>query len=178
MFGDEPVVLATGGFGAALARRLSLPLRASPWSEGDGLFLARRSGAGLSSGMDEFYGRALPAWPANVEAADYVRLAQVYGRYARVLDDVGEPIDSANVAWHENGLVQEIATRPGGRAWYLVDDESLEVDLGRATIGEQVEVARAAGARSFRRPTCRFPCRAATAGPSTSRPRSRTRSVG
>jgi len=29
---DLPVVLATGGFGAALARRLSLPLRACPLS--------------------------------------------------------------------------------------------------------------------------------------------------
>ena len=66
---EEPVVLATGGFGAALARRLSLPLRASPWSEGTDSPLARRSGAAPRAGMDEFYGRALPAAPARVREA-------------------------------------------------------------------------------------------------------------
>lgn len=140
-----PVVLATGGFGATLARRLSLPLRASPWSDGDGMFLARRRGAAMSSGLDEFYGRALPAPPARIEEADYVRLAQVYGRYALVLDEEGTRIASDNVAWHENDLVQEIARRPGGRAWYLVDDETLDIHLGRTTVGDQVAAARAAG---------------------------------
>jgi succinate dehydrogenase/fumarate reductase flavoprotein subunit len=143
--GAEPVVLATGGFGATLARRLSLALRASPWSEGEGLFLARKRGAAVSSGMDEFYGRALPAPPARVDEVDYVRLAQVYGRYALVLDDVGKRIDSDDVAWHENDLVQEIARRPGGRAWYLVGEETLDVQLGRTTVGAQVEAAGAAG---------------------------------
>jgi succinate dehydrogenase/fumarate reductase flavoprotein subunit len=143
--GAEPVILATGGFGAALARRLSLPLRASPWSEGDGLFLARALGAAVSTGMDEFYGRALPAPPARVEERDYVRLAQVYGRYALVFDEQGRRIESTDAAWHENDLVQEIARRPAGCAWYVVNDETLDVDLGRTTVGEQIEAARAAG---------------------------------
>src|SRR5258708_4193177 len=42
---DEPVVLATGGFGARLAREQGLALRAAPWSEGDGLRLAQERGA-------------------------------------------------------------------------------------------------------------------------------------
>jgi fumarate reductase flavoprotein subunit len=142
---DEPVVLATGGFGAALARRLSLPLRASPWSEGDALVLARDKDAATSKGMDEFYGRALPAPPAEVAAHDFVWLSQVYGRYATVLDETGAAVESATGAWHENDLVQEIARRPSGRAWFLVDDEALDRQVGDATVRERIELARAAG---------------------------------
>jgi FAD binding domain-containing protein/putative NAD(P)-binding protein len=140
-----PVVLASGGFGVALARRLSLPLRASPWSEGDGFALARRSGAAATAGMDEFYGRALPAAPARVGESDFVRLAQVYGRHALVFDETGSEVESASRAWHENDLVQEIARRPAGRAWYLVADETLEFAAGDATVRERIEAARRAG---------------------------------
>src|SRR5688572_10350089 len=48
-------VLATGGFGARLARERGLLLRANRWSEGDGLAYALARGADLSAGMDEFY---------------------------------------------------------------------------------------------------------------------------
>src|SRR5262249_25409031 len=88
---DPPVVLATGGFGAALARTRRLPLRASPWSSGDGIRLARAQGAALSSGLEAFYGRALPAPPAKVEESDFVRAAQLYGQFAHVVDDSGSP---------------------------------------------------------------------------------------
>jgi fumarate reductase flavoprotein subunit len=142
---EEQVVLATGGFGAALARRMSLPLRASPWSEGDGLVLARARGAAASRGMDEFYGRALPAPPARVAEDDFVRLAQVYGRYAGVRDVAGTTVDSTDRAWHENDLVQEIARRPTGRAWFLVSDETLRLAASGMTVGERIELARAAG---------------------------------
>jgi len=142
---DLPVVLATGGFGAALARRLSLPLRASPWSEGDGFALARGRGAAPTPGMDEFYGRALPAAPATVQEADFVRLAQVYGRHAVVIDETGSVIESAHCAWHENDLVQQIARRPAGRAWYLVAEETLDLSAGDASIRDRIEAARGAG---------------------------------
>ena len=143
--GADPLVLATGGFGAALARRLSLPLRASPWSDGDGLAAARERGAATSGGMDEFYGRAMPAPPARIAEDDLVRLAQVYGRHALVLDEGGATVDSAHVAWHENDLVQEIARRQAGRAWYVVGDEVLEEPVGEATVRGRIDAARAAG---------------------------------
>jgi succinate dehydrogenase/fumarate reductase flavoprotein subunit len=143
--GDEPVVLATGGFAATLAHQLSLPLRASPWSEGDGLLLARGREGATSLGMDEFYGRALPAPPAQIPTDGFVPLAQVYGRHALVLDETGATIESADRAWHENDLIQEIARRPGGSAWYLVRDESLALPVGRGTVAERIEAARAAG---------------------------------
>jgi succinate dehydrogenase/fumarate reductase flavoprotein subunit len=142
---DEPVVLATGGFGATLARQLSLPLRAGPWSEGDGLLLARGRDAATTRGMDEFYGRALPAPPARIPTDGFVPLAQVYGRHALVLDETGATIPSADRAWHENDLVQDIARRPGGTAWYLVGDEALGLPVSRGTVEERIQAARAAG---------------------------------
>ena len=142
---DEPLVLATGGFGAALARRLSLPLRASPWSEGDALVLARDRGATTSAGMDEFYGRALPVTPAELPEETWVRLGQVYGRHALVLDETGAAIVIGRPAWHENDLVQEIARRPGGRAWFLVADEALDQPVRDTTVAERIEAAREAG---------------------------------
>ena len=142
---DEPVLLATGGFGATLARQLSLPLRAGPWSEGDGLLLAREQAAATSRGMDEFYGRALPAPPARIPTDGFVALAQVYGRHAVVLDEEGSTIPSADRAWHENDLVQEIARLPGGTAWYLVRDDALGLPVSYGTVEERIEAARAAG---------------------------------
>ena len=56
----EARILATGGFGARLARERGLLLRANAWSEGDGLDYGVARGAGLTAGLDEFYGRALP----------------------------------------------------------------------------------------------------------------------
>ncbi len=57
----EADILSTGGFTGRLARERGLPLRANPWSEGDGLDAARRQGAATAGNLDEFYGRALPA---------------------------------------------------------------------------------------------------------------------
>ena len=57
-----------------------------------GLRLALARGAALSSGMDEFYGRAMPAPPAAVPEERFVSLAQLYGRHALVLDDRGRGV--------------------------------------------------------------------------------------
>src|SRR5262245_27844096 len=141
---DGPSILATGGFPVDLARRLGLPLRAAPWSEGDGRRLAVQRGAALSNGLDEFYGRAMPAAPARVEENDFVRLAQVYAARALVLDETGSPLPGPP-AWHEADVVQEIARRPGGRAWYLLDDVVLASPLRDGTVADRVAAVRAAG---------------------------------
>ena len=128
---EPPVVLATGGFAGRLARERGLLLRANPWSEGDGLDFAVARGAGTTAGMDEFYGRAMPAPPARIREEDFVPLAQLYGREARVFTDDWKEITPAQVAWHENDLAQLI----GPRAWYVV-----------AETNHRIEGARAAGA--------------------------------
>jgi fumarate reductase flavoprotein subunit len=140
----EPLVLATGGFPVRLAHLWNLPLRASPWSEGDGLDYARARGAGTTDGMEEFYGRAMPAPPARWGEAEYVEFAQVYGRFATVLDESGDEISADPVDWSENGLVQEIARR-GGTAWYLVAPEDLERETPYGTVADCVGRARLAG---------------------------------
>ncbi|HET7146054.1 MAG TPA: FAD-binding protein [Gaiellaceae bacterium] len=132
---EPPVVLATGGFGARLARERRLLLRANPWSEGDGLDFAVARGAETTRGMDEFYGRAMPAPPARIGEEDFVPLAQLYGRYARVYTDDGRDITPSSVSWSENDIAQAI----GPRAWYVLDDAGLE------HARERVEAARAAG---------------------------------
>jgi succinate dehydrogenase/fumarate reductase flavoprotein subunit len=142
---EGPVVVATGGFAARLAREWGLPLRAAPWSDGDGIALARGRGAALSAGLDEFYGRAQPAPPARVEEADFVRAAQLYGRFAHVVDETGEAFFAGEPSWSETDLVQAIAHRPGGRAWYVVDAGALGRRIRERTVAEMVAVARELG---------------------------------
>jgi succinate dehydrogenase/fumarate reductase flavoprotein subunit len=148
----ERLLLATGGFQGdrGLVREHIHPggellLRANPWSAGDGLRLALARGAAQSSGMDEFYGRAMPAPPAAVPEEQFVPLAQLYGRHALVLDERGEEFAPDPVSWSEIDLVEAIAQRPNASAWYLIDEDALEVELRGRTVREMVEAAREAG---------------------------------
>jgi succinate dehydrogenase/fumarate reductase flavoprotein subunit len=143
---EAPLVLATGGFGARLARERGLLLRANPWSGGDGLDYARAHGAALAPGMDEFYGRNMPAPPARFGEEDYVRLAQLYGRHAEIVNDANEPFVQGPISWSETDLVQATARQPGGRAWYVVAPAALSERIRERTVAEMIEAARAAGA--------------------------------
>jgi len=138
----EADVLASGGFGARLARERGLLLRASPWSQGDGLAYGLALGADLSAGMDEFYGRNLPA---AVPEALFVSAAQVYGAHALVLDDEGREFFPGEPSWSETDLVQATARLPAAAAWYVVDAGALRQRVRERTVAEIVEVARAAG---------------------------------
>src|SRR6185503_8645115 len=98
-------------------------------------------GAALSAGMDEFYGRAMPDAPLREE--DFVRLAQVYGRYAlAILNDSGREFFPGSVSWSENDLVQAISRLPGGAAWFVLDEAGLARDVRGRTVGSIVEAAR------------------------------------
>jgi fumarate reductase flavoprotein subunit len=127
---DEPTILATGGFQGdqELVRQhihpgARLRLRANPWSAGDGMRHALGRGAELSAGLGEFYGRNMP--DADFTEAEFVPLAQLYGRRARVVNEKGEEFFEGEVSWSENDLVQATAQQPGARAWYLLDDDAL-----------------------------------------------------
>ncbi|HEX6680275.1 MAG TPA: FAD-dependent oxidoreductase [Gaiellaceae bacterium] len=141
---EQPLLLATGGFPVRLARERGLALRSNPWSEGDGLDLAVSAGAAATAGMDEFYGRAMPAPPARWGDEELVDHAQLYGRFATVLDEHGGGIPHQPDDWSENGLVQEIARR-GGRAWYVVDRDDLGRETPYGTVADAIERVRAAG---------------------------------
>ena len=151
-----PVVLATGGFqgNADLVREHitpeagSLVLRANPWSTGDGLRLARAAGATESGGLAEFYGRNLAA-ARRIAPEDFVPLAQVYARHARVENLDGEVYEART--WSEIDVVQWTARQPGARARYIVPDDALAEPVRERTVGEVIEAARAAGAPVERR---------------------------
>jgi hypothetical protein len=147
-----PLVLACGGFAASrelVVRHITseaehLLLRASPWSTGDGLRLGTQAGGSLSVGMNEFYGRAMPAPPARVEQEGFVALAQVYARHAAVRNARGERFQPR--AWSEIDVVQWMARQPGARAWFTVPERALGEAVRERTVGEVIEAARTAGA--------------------------------
>ena len=142
-----PLVLATGGFqgdpelvGRYVNPAAPLRVRANPWSSGDGLKLALARGASLSDGLNEFYGRNM----ADVEFGDdeFVSLAQVFGRYARIFNDDGEEFFDHNaVSWSELDLVQATAHQPGARAWYLFDEQALDERVRYGTVRDLVAQA-------------------------------------
>lgn len=126
----EPLVLATGGFQGSrelVAEHIGpagpLPLRANPWSAGDGLRAGLARGGSLSAGMDEFYGRNMP--DAAFEEDDFVPAAQLYAAQAQVVNDLGEAFRSGPVDWSETAVVQATARQPGAAAWYLLDGEAV-----------------------------------------------------
>jgi fumarate reductase flavoprotein subunit len=141
----EPQILATGGFQGSeelvaehIRPAAPLPVRANPWSVGDGLRHGLQRGASLSAGMDEFYGRNMPDAPFGEE--DYVPAAQLYAAKARIVNEQGEEFLSEPVDWSETRVVQATARQPGAVAWYEVDAATLD------EVGDRVEQARRLGA--------------------------------
>src|SRR5919201_1807125 len=140
---SRKVVLATGGFPVRLAREFDQPLRCNPWSEGEGIEFAQAHGGWLIGARTEFYGRAMPDAPYG--EADYVRLAQLYGRFAWIVNCVGERFFDGPVAWHENDLAQAIFRQPEGAAWYVLNEQALDERVRGRAVSDMVEAARAAG---------------------------------
>jgi fumarate reductase flavoprotein subunit len=148
---SSPTILATGGFQGSpglvrqyiTAEAPNLVLRANQWSVGDGLRLALARGAQLSAGMDEFYGRNLAAAPA-ISPEEFVPLAQVYAKHARVENLRGQPYEPRG--WSEIDVVQWTARQPAARARYVVGDDALGRPAGDRTVAEAIEAARRAGA--------------------------------
>ena len=142
----EPEILATGGFqgnaelvGEHIHPGGSLRLRANPWSAGDGLRHALARGAELSAGLEEFYGRNMP--DADFSEGEFVPLAQLYGRFARVYNERGDEFFPGDVSWSENDLVQATAQQPGARAWYLLDDDALAQSVRERKVADIVALA-------------------------------------
>jgi succinate dehydrogenase/fumarate reductase flavoprotein subunit len=117
----EPIIVATGGYPVRLARERGLLVRSNSWSEGDGIAYAVARGA-EEAPSDEFYGRAMPG---PVPEEQFVSASQLYGRFARRVNDRGDEFFAGEVSWSENDLAQAIAAQPGGRAWYELDAAAL-----------------------------------------------------
>ena len=81
-----------------------------------------------------------------------MRLAQLYGGRARVLDEQGEEFFPGPPAWHENDLAQAIARQPGGTAWFdargrqaRARDRGRDAHARRDPIDDQARVLRENG---------------------------------
>jgi succinate dehydrogenase/fumarate reductase flavoprotein subunit len=146
-----PVVLATGGFQGnrglvehyITPRAGDLLLRAAPGGVGDGLRLGLAAGGAESAGMDEFYGRNMPAPPALVSPQQFVPLAQTYARHATVLNDDGERFISTS--WAETDVVQWTARQPRAQARYVVVDGALTQRVRDRSVKSMIAAACDAG---------------------------------
>ena len=120
-------------------------LRAHPWSTGDGFLAALEAGALESAGLDEFYGRNLPAPPADFSPEEFVEVSQLYGRYAVAINRNGERYADEAADWSETALVRATARQPGLRAWYILDAVGLRGRVRSRTVEDMVATARRVG---------------------------------
>jgi succinate dehydrogenase/fumarate reductase flavoprotein subunit len=149
----DAVILATGGFAANrdLVRRHiirgpgEMRLRAHPWSTGDGFLAALEEGALSSAGLDEFYGRNLPAPPAEFGPEEFVEVSQLYGRYSLAINARGERYADEGADWSETALARATARQPGLRAWYLLDGMALGERVRERSVEQMVATARRVG---------------------------------
>ena len=108
------------------------------------------AGAEASAGLDEFYGRNMPAPPARVGEPDFVRLVQLYARHATVTNARGERYEPRT--WSEVDVVQWTARQPRARAWYRVGRDALDEQVRDRSVGEMISAAEGAGAPVTREP--------------------------
>ncbi len=120
-------------------------VRAHPRSTGDGFRAALQKGALASAGLDEFYGRNLPASPAEFPPERFVEVSQLYGRYAVAINACGERYADEGADWSEAALTRATAHQPGLYAYYILDAAGLEGRVRERTAKEMVEMARRTG---------------------------------
>jgi succinate dehydrogenase/fumarate reductase flavoprotein subunit len=149
----DAVILASGGFAGdpeMVGRHIiggpgRMRVRAHPRSTGDGFRAALQKGALASAGLDEFYGRNLPAPPADFPPERFVEVSQLYGRYAVAVNASGERYADESADWSETALTRATAHQPGLYAWYVLDARGLEGRVRERTAKEMVEMAKSTG---------------------------------
>jgi len=152
-YGADAVILASGGFAGdpeLVARHIiggpgRMRVRAHPRSTGDGFRAALQKGALASAGLDEFYGRNLPAPPAEFPPERFVEVSQLYGRYAVAINARGERYADEGADWSETALTRATAHQPGLYAYYILDAAGLEGRVRERTAKEMVGTARRTG---------------------------------
>jgi len=149
----DAVILASGGFASdpeLVGRYIiggpgRMRVRAHPRSTGDGFRAALQKGALASAGLDEFYGRNLPAPPADFPPERFVEVSQLYGRYAVAVNASGRRYADEGADWSETALTRATALQPGLYAWYVLDARGLEGRVRERTAKEMVETAKSTG---------------------------------
>jgi fumarate reductase flavoprotein subunit len=152
-YAADAVILASGGFASdpeLVGRHIiggpgRMRVRAHPRSTGDGFLAALEKGALASTGIDEFYGRNLPAPPAEFPPERFVEVSQLYGRHAVAVNARGERYADEGADWSETALTRATAHQPGLYAWYVLDAAGLEGRVRERSVKEMVETARHTG---------------------------------
>jgi len=153
---SAPCILATGGFQADpwLVREWisaqPLLLRSNGGSQGDGLRIGLAAGGVYSAGMDQFYGRAMPAVDL-LPADSWISSAQLYAKHAVAIENAAGWRYEDSVDWSELRVVQWIARQTGARAWFVVPDSALGEPTRYGTVADQIGRARRLGAAVERR---------------------------
>ena len=149
------VVLATGGFqgNPELLRRYVLDspanvyLRSNSWSTGDAMLAAIAIGAGVSAGLDSFYGHAMAAPPATFRPIGFGEVTQGYGQAAVALNLLGRRFTDESLGTGEEVLNQRLARQPEGRGFYVIDQALARTarDPGKPVTQVVVDRARSRG---------------------------------
>jgi fumarate reductase flavoprotein subunit len=152
-YAADAAILASGGFATdpeLVGRHIiggpgRMRVRAHLRSTGDGLRAALQGGALASAGLAEFYGRNLPAPPADFPPERFVEVSQLYGRYALAVNARGERYADEGADWSETALTRATTHQPGLYAWYVLDATGLEGRVRERTAKDMVETARRTG---------------------------------
>lgn len=129
------VVLATGGYVANehlveqqfyTENSEDLWLRASKWCTGDGVRAAEAVGAKRSRANNEFYGKSMPAAPAEFTPFEYPDVSSYYGPFAVALNERGERFADESESIHEKSVIHAAAREGYGRFFYVLDEELVE----------------------------------------------------
>jgi succinate dehydrogenase/fumarate reductase flavoprotein subunit len=120
-------LLATGGFGGdpELRARLihplarDLPLRANPYSTGDGLRLAQPTSAGTGLPGAGFYGHLIPSHVAYTNPYEFVDLTFYHGEHGIIVNLDGHRFCDETLGDHLNAL--EVLEQREARALMITD---------------------------------------------------------
>jgi succinate dehydrogenase/fumarate reductase flavoprotein subunit len=150
------VVLCTGGFQAnrdLVAEHIgadpdNLVVRSNPHSTGDGLRLALAADAGLSEGMEAFYGHLMPAPPARVTPDRILFLTQYYSHHCLLLNREGRRFVDESAA--DEVSTQALARQPGSQGFLVLDAVAAEhvqdpAAAGFPTVDRHAELHAAGG---------------------------------
>jgi fumarate reductase flavoprotein subunit len=85
----------------------------------------------------------MPAPPARIGPADFVRLSQLYAASAEVTNERGERHVTAT--WSEIDTAQWMARQPRARAWFRLPTAALAQRVRDRSVGQMIEAAEAVG---------------------------------
>jgi succinate dehydrogenase/fumarate reductase flavoprotein subunit len=113
-------LLAMGGFGRREARRLGIPLRANPHSDGRGLDLGRSVGGGFGAVDAGFYGHLMPADVTVSDPSRFATLTFFHSEHGVLINRLGRRFVDETEGDHLSTLAT--LRQPGARA-LLISDE-------------------------------------------------------